>query len=182
MPEKNTNNVDQIRELIFGSQLKEYDEKFTQLNTMIKIIEEKLSNSIETSFSQLQKESTRTMKALEEKIDNLAVSTQKERLKFKELIDSTDEAFQDQLNNQKSEWVSKLKVITENMSDENQKLGKDMQTLKTELHTTLQAGVSTLSDDKLSRDAMAQMLLDMAMKIQGTDIHTLLTTEQTAEK
>ncbi len=182
MSEKNSNNVDQIRELIFGSQLKEFDEKFVQLHSMVTTMEETLSTSIQTSYAKLHKEISRTLEALEEKVDNLTITNQKERSKLKELIDTTDETLQDQLNNQKNEWIAKLKINNENMADENQKLINDMQALKTEVQATVQTGLSALSEEKLSRDAMAQMLLDMAMKIQGADIQAVLSTEQTAEK
>jgi ElaB/YqjD/DUF883 family membrane-anchored ribosome-binding protein len=182
MSEKNSNNVDQIRELIFGSQLKEFDEKFVQLHRIVSTMEETLSTSIQTSYTKLHKEISRTLEALEEKMDNLTTTNQKERLKLKELIDATDESLQDQLNNQKNEWLAKLKITKENMDDENQKLNNDMQALKAEVQATVQTGLSALSDEKLSRDAMAQMLLDMAMQIQGSDMQTLLTAEQTTEK
>ena len=168
------NNVDQIRDLIFGSQIKDFEEKFNHLNHTLKMVEEKLAKMFNESHAKLQKETERSLEVLEKKIDHLSSITQKERNKLKELIDTTDESLQDQLNHQKDEFESKLKIVKENMSDENRKMEENLTTMKADIQATLEAGLDKLSDAKLSRDAMAQMLLDVAMKIQGTDVGSVL--------
>jgi hypothetical protein len=122
----------------------------------------------------LQKETERSLEVIEKKIDNLSSITQKERNKLKELIDTTDESLQDQINHQKDEFETKLKIVKENMADENQKMEENLNMMKADIQATLEAGLDKLADAKLSRDAMAQMLLDVAMKIQGTDVGAVL--------
>jgi len=175
MSDTNTNNVDQIRDLIFGSQIKDFEAQFNKLNNTLKILEEKMSKSFQESHTKLQKETERSLEVLEKKIDNLSSSTQKERSKLKELIDTTDETLQEQILNQKDEFATKLKIMKENVADENKKMSENMNALRKEIETTLEAGLNSLSDDKLSRDSMAQMLLDVAMRIQGTDVNEILT-------
>ncbi len=182
MSDKNVNNVDQIRDLIFGTQIKDFEEKFNQLHASINTIEKKMMHSFSESHNKLQKETERSLELLEKKIDHLSATTHKERVKLKELIDTTDESLQDQLTNQKDEFTAKLKIMKENTSDEHQKIAESIETMKVELSETLQTKLATLSDDKLSRDSMAQMLLDVAMKIQGTDMSTLLTEEKKSDK
>lgn len=141
MADKNANSVDKIRDLIFGSQMKDFEIKFNELND--------------------------TLKVLEEKIDNLSSSTYKDKTKLKELIDTTDKSLQEQLAHQKDKFVTKLKVLKENVEDENKKMADTMAQMQSDIHATIEKNISSLSDDKLSRDAMAKMLLDVAMKIQG---------------
>lgn len=182
MSDKNINNVDQIRDIIFGSQIKDFEERFNSLNNTLKILEDKLTKAFHESHVKLQKETERSLEVIEKKIDNLSSATQKERSKLKELIDTTDESLQDQINNQKDEFDAKLKIIKENISDENKKMSENLNVMKAEIQATLEAGLDKLSDDKLSRDSMAQMLLDVAMKIQGTDIGSALAQGTKTEK
>jgi len=182
MSDNNTNNVDQIRDLIFGSQIKDFEEKFNHLTLTLKGMEESMTRTSEESHLKLQKETERSLDALEKKIDNLSTSTQKERNKLKELMSAADETLQDNLNNQKDEFATKLNNLKENISDENKKMAQSIETMKNDIHNTLEAKLATLSDAKLSRDSMAQMLLDVAMKIQGTDVGMLLAEEQKAGK
>lgn len=181
MAEKNPNNVDQIRELIFGSQLKEFDERFDTLNRTLKSVEEKMAHTFKEAHTKLQRETERSLEALEQKIDNLSNATQKERNKLKELIDTTDETLQTQIQNQKNEFLTKLKIMKENMEDENEKMNQNLLQMRTQIEQALNEGLANLGDEKLSRDAMAGMLLDIAMKIQGTDVNTLLVQEPKAE-
>lgn len=182
MSEKNANNVDQIRDLIFGSQIKDFEEKFNQVNNALKILEDKITKTFSESHIKLEKETERSLEALEKKIDNLSSTTHKERVKLKELIDTTDESLQNKLANQKDEFDTKVKIMKENTSDEHQKIAESMNAMKTEISETLHTKLASLSDDKLSRDSMAQMLLDVAMKIQGTDMNALLTEEKKSDK
>ena len=181
MPDKNANNVDQIRDLIFGSQIKDFEAKFNQLETMLNASQEKLLKLSNDAHAKLQKETERSLEALEKKIDNLASLSQKEHNKLKELIGTTDETLHAQLGHQKDEFATKLRMTKENIADENQKMVENITAMKTEIEATLKAGLATLSDEKLSRDAMSQMFLDVAMQIQGTDVATLLHEEQKPE-
>ena len=182
MSEKNANNVDQIRDLIFGNQIKDFEAKFSQLNHMLTAMEEKITKTLNESHTKLQKETERSLEVLEKKIDNLSSSTQRERIKLKELIDTTDENLHEQLKHQKDEFETKLRIMKENISDDTQKLSNTIETMRREIESTLDKGLDTLSDEKLSRDSMAQMLLDVAMKIQGTDMSAVLAQGSTAEK
>ncbi|SFV90456.1 hypothetical protein MNB_SV-4-1350 [hydrothermal vent metagenome] len=181
MAEKNMNNVDQIRDLIFGPQMKEFEEKFATLGKSLNDIEKKIMQAFKESHNKLQKETERSLEALEQKIDNLATATQKERTKLKDLINTTDETLQTQLQNQKNEFLTKLKIMKENIEDENEKMKENLSLMQSQIEATLQEGLSSLGNEKLSRDAMAGMLLDVAMKIQGTDVGSLLSEETKPE-
>ncbi len=182
MSDKNANNVDQIRDLIFGNQIKDFEAQFNQLNDTLSIMETKMTKAFNESHAKLQKETERSLEVLEKKIDNLSTSTQRERTKLKELVDSTDENLHEQLANQKDEFATKLKIMKENVADDNKKMAENMASMQKEIQATLEKGLAGLSDDKLSRDSMAQMLLDVAMKIQGTDMNAMLAQGAKTEK
>ena len=182
MSEKNINNIDQIRDLIFGSQIKEFEEKFNKFEISLQSMEAKIHNIFERSYEKIQRETERSLEALEKKIDNLSVVTQKERLKLKELIDTTDDTLHTQLENQKDELLAKMKVMKENLSDENIKIKENMKVLRSEIEKVLRDEIGGISDDKLSKDAMAQMFLEIAMKIHGTDMNMLISEGKSPEK
>lgn len=167
MADKNANSVDKIRDLIFGSQIKDFEEKFNQLNDTLEVLENKMTKVFNESHAKIEKETRHSLDLLAQKIDNLSSSTQKERTKLKELIDTTDKSLQEQLANQKDKFVTKLKIIKENVEDDNKKIVDNMAVMQSEIQATLEKNISSLSDDKLSRDSMAQILLDLAKKIQG---------------
>jgi len=182
MSNTTVNNVDQIRDIIFGSQIKDFEDKFKSFETSIQNMESSLKKVFNDAYSKLQKETERSLEALEKKIDNLSSSTQRERTKLKELIDTTDETLQLQLLNQKDEFTTKLRILKENVSDEQKKLVDNMKSMKKEIETLIKTDLNSLSEDKLSRDSMAQMLLEIAMKIQGTDVQQMMVKDEKTAK
>ena len=182
MTEKNLNNVDQIRDLIFGNQIKDFEEKFTQLNNTLQITETKITKLLNESHSKLKKETDRSLEMLEKKIDNVSSTSNKGRINLKELIGTIDESLQGMFVDQKDEFDTKIKTIKENLSDDNQKMSNELNALNVEIKNILKEGLATLEESKLSRDSMAQMFLNVAMKIQGTDVSGILVEEKKAEK
>lgn len=173
MAEENTNNVDQIRDLIFGNQIKDFEKQFNEHDNKLQMVEKKLLKEFTEVHAKLKKETERSLEVIEKKIDNLSHTSVKERLTLKELIDTIDKSIQDQLIVQKDEYSAKFEMIKMNASDENHKIIDDVNTFKTQIQTTLESSLLSLSEDKISRDSMAEMLLEIAMKIQNTDITTL---------
>jgi hypothetical protein len=71
--------------------------------------------------------------------------------------------------------------MKENIEDENEKMNQNLAQMRSQIESALDEGLANLGEEKLSRDAMAGMLLDVAMKIQGTDVNALLTQESKPE-
>jgi len=182
MSNTTANNVDQIRDIIFGSQIKDFEEKFKSLEKSMQMMEDSIKKTFNEAHTKLQRETERSLEALEKKIDNLSSTTQRERAKLKDLIDTTDETLQMQLGNQKDEFATKLRILKENVTDEQNKLVDNMNTMKREIENLLKTNLENLADDKLSRDSMAQMLLEVAMKIQGTDMNQMITQDEKPAK
>ena len=180
MDDKNLNNVDQIRDLIFGSQIKDFEDKFAQLNSMLETAEKKIDKSIYDTNLKLQIQTERSIEALEKKIDNISTLAHRERVKLKELISATDESLQEQFANQKDEFATKIRIIKNSVEDDNRKMQENLQVIKNDIENSLKSGLSTLNEDKLSRDIMSQFLIDMAIKVQGTNEEfTLIKDEKT---
>ncbi len=178
----NLNNVEQIRDIIFGNQIREFDTRLNKLDDDIKSLEQKMIKAFSRSHIKLRTETERSMEVLEKMINSFAITAQQDRIKIKEMIDSTDTNLQSQISNQKDEFLNKLRMMKDNMSDEKRRTSENMYNLQKEIENALNSGMSSLSDDKLSRDSMAKMLLDMAIKVQGTDINSVLTKGVVTEK
>lgn len=96
-----------------------------------------------------------------------AIRSEKERGKIRALIESNDVTLKGYFVTHKEEFNRKLKNLKESVLDEKKKNEAQIEILERELQTMIKEGLSTLGEEKLSRDAIAQLLLDMAMKIQG---------------
>ena len=67
MSNATVNNVDQIRDIIFGSQIKDFEERFKSFENTISSMENTLKRSFNEAHTKLQRETERSLEALEKK-------------------------------------------------------------------------------------------------------------------
>lgn len=182
MSKKNESNVDRIRDIIFGSQMRESEEKFTQVNSELSALETRLVTLFEESHTKLRRETERSLEVLETKIDNLASIAKKDKSKLRGLIDATEESLQERLSHQQEEFSGRLKMMKENAADEHSKIIETTQSMKVEVEAALKEGLGALAQGSVSRESMAQMLVDMAMKVQGTEMDEILDAGEETER
>ena len=173
MSKKNTNNIDQIRDIIFGSEIKAFEKRFARLETAIEEINEKIEQRFDELDDAIAQEFKAVHKRVEKKIENLTHSTQKEQTKLKEQIATIDTDLHRQLKDQKEKFSAKLKAVKEAMAADKIEVTFRMKKMISETERVLQQDIKSLHEEQLSRKSMAQMLLTMAEELQNSDDLTL---------
>ena len=173
-------NITQLQEILFGEQVKEYNHKFAQTQRHIDKLESdinKVHSGLQERLKQLEISLTKEIEtavnsavdSLEKKLKYLSIATQDETSKLKqelintsrtsyENINSIQESLNSQTNNLKTELV-KTKEI----------LDKDIQTLRQQLLEKIEKNLSELSDEKVARSDLAEVLFELCLKVKGTD-------------
>ena len=177
-------NIDQLQELLFGEQIDEYDRKLEEHNQRL--------NRLETNTAKFQSTITERIEQLEnkllERIDSVANSsetkikyvnlkTQEEQQKIQQQLNSVSQHsyknidfLQDSLNtnvnNLKSEIVRSKSA-----------LDRDLQLLKDQIADKLEYNLDKLSNNKVSRDDLAEVLFELCLKLKRSDINLELPDE-----
>lgn len=166
-------NIDQIRDLIFGEQIIEYQEKFTEY-------EERLSN-LESDFSSFKseiiermdrtqisfnKDLTNLADSLEKKIKYLSLVTHEEASKIQEDIESNYNKNFDEIENLKNTINTQNNYLTELLQGKTQ-LEEDLQSLKKQVFAELEKSVDNLQENKVSRTVLAEVLFELCLQIKG---------------
>ena len=173
MSKKNVNNIDRIRDIIFGSEMKAFEKKFVHLEAAIEEIDERvealldefygLRNSIEKEFGSIHK-------SVEKKIDTLVAATHKEQAKLKKKIAASNTDLQQQLKDQKNKFGAKLKAVKESIATDKVESTFRMKKMISEIERSLQQDIKSLHEEQLSRENMAQILLAMAEELQNNSL------------
>jgi len=116
------NNIDQIRNLIFGEQIQHYDRQFQDLKKAFK--------NLEKTVHDQQREYVEELKEQEKK--------------FNQLLSDQQNVFQKELKKQEQSIKQELLSIREYQSQ--------------------------LSEDKLDRNQLADLLINLAMQLKGESI------------
>jgi len=116
------NNIDQIRNLIFGEQIQDYERRFLELV---------------------------------KKFENLKKSLQTQKNEWDEQLKEIEHNFKQLLSDQQNTFQKELR--------------KQAQSIKQEFLTT-EERLSQLSEDKIDKNEMADMLINLAMQFKGESI------------
>jgi len=166
MSDKNLNTINEIKDIIFGNEKKDFEVQLMQLKDALKAIEDEIEKSFDASDMKLQKKSERAFSILETKISNISIFVENERIKLKELIDNLDINFQKELANQKEAFDAQLKMLKKQIAHDNEKMQESLNVMQHEIQLTFEKNLIELSNDKLSRDSIGQNFLDIVTKIQ----------------
>lgn len=160
-------NVDQIRDIIFGAQMREYEKRFARL-------EERVLNESDA----LRSETNSRLDALEtyikQEVSGLSDVIATER---GEREDDTRH-LSNELNNQTQEQDKKLSLLQQNTAqgqselrdallEQSKTLLVEIQNVRNTLTTSLDRSTTELREDKTDRKALADMFSEVAMRLNG---------------
>jgi len=163
-------NVDQIREILFGSQARELKDNFEKIERNMNSMYTDLSKKIQQNQDDFQDRLTDELDTLSRKVKNIVVQQQQE---FTDVRDSSlkqEVRLQNSLESLEDELNAKHEQFKQHQVQNNASISQQMQTLQQELLQTLNNKISELGYDKLSRDDAASILMEAAMAMKGTSI------------
>jgi hypothetical protein len=171
-------NVDQIREILFGSQSREMKEKFEKLEASIKALHDEMRKKIEQTQNDFNSRMENELEALSRKMKNIVTQQQNE---FSDVRDSAlkqEKRLQNSMDIIEEELNAKREQLQKQQIENNSALRFEMDTLKDELLKTLNDKMSDMNGVKLSRDDAADVLMEAAMAMKGTQINEQLSLTQ----
>ena len=162
---KDSESVDQIRDILFGKHMKKFDKRFTRLeenlNNDILLLKDEtkkmfdnleiyIKTEVKSLTEKLKTEQTKRMDG-DAELENEKNRLQKRFSEFEDSVNSFEREIRDLLLNQG-------KTLTQNMATQRQEMTNEMKKVTTELHET-----------KVDRNTLASFLNDMAFRISDDD-------------
>lgn len=162
-------NIDQIRDIIFGPQLREYDNRFDKIESDISLLQQEMRDRIDQVKTVLSTEIRSAADSVEKKVKSLNLTTQEEiadlrqqldriTKKFSNTIESLDEAIDNQTNS-----------IRDELTQARTKLQDEVRVLRGQVFEELERRFSMMREDKLSKDDMAEFFFEIGMRMKGNE-------------
>ncbi|MBL1352138.1 MAG: hypothetical protein COA61_002195 [Zetaproteobacteria bacterium] len=160
-------NIDQIRDIIFGAQMRDYEKRFIRL-------EEKMQGESAT----LRSETSNRLDALElyikqevgSLLDQLSLERGEREDDTRHLSDELSKKSKeaDKKNGQLQQSLNQGKSeLRDALLDQSKSLLKEIQSVRDTLNTSLNRSTDELRDDKADRRALADMFNEVAMRLNG---------------
>ena len=163
-------NIDLIRDIIFGSKLKEYDSRIERLESKFSLLEQEMRDRTEQIKTDCLTELRASVDSVEEKIKSLSFTSQKDHADIRQLIDHSYKSFSSSLESLDKTILSQTKSIRKELSETREKLQEDTQSLQSQIIDELERRFSMLRDAKVSRNDMADILFDLGLRIKKAEL------------
>ncbi len=162
-------NIDQIRDIIFGAQLREYDNRFDKIDSELSMMQQDMQTRLEQIKTVLSGEMRAAVDSFEKKIKSITLNTQEESADLRQQIDRVNRKFSSSIEALDEAIDNQTSSLREELSQTRDRLSEESRTLKTQVFEELDRRFSMLRDVKVSRDDMAEILFELGMRLKGTE-------------
>lgn len=162
-------NIDQIRDIIFGSQLRDFETRFDKIESDLSMLQQEIEDRTEQVKTVLSTEMRAGIDALEKKFKSLNLNTQEEVADIRQQIDRVNRKFSSSMETLDEALDKQTNSIRDELSQTRERLQEDVRSLKNQVFEELTRRFSVLRDEKVARDDMAEILFELGMRLKGTE-------------
>lgn len=158
-------NVDKIRDILFGPQMRDYESRVEALEKRLTTLIERSARDLERRIERLDAYTRREVDKLTERIRNerkdRTAEGKKGAAELGELADQVETWFAEVEEQQSQE----VKEIRNQQHDYAEAIAAELQQAQGELQNMLQKEVAKLSTTKLAKEDLAALLTEVAMRL-----------------
>ena len=175
-PKPNTNsegevregaNVDKIRDILFGSQMRDYDKRFTRLEERLAKDAEAMRDDFKKRFDTLEGFVQKELESLTQRLKS-EKSERSEALKeaARELRD-TAKALEKRLGQLDDQMAAGNSELRGRMLEQSKALTAEIAAKHRDISASLDREVQVLRTDKTDREALADLFTELAMRLKN---------------
>jgi DNA anti-recombination protein RmuC len=162
-------NIDQIRDIIFGAQIRDYENRFSKMESDISLFQQEMRSHVEQLKANLTAEFKGTVEGLEKKLKSLNLTTQEEAADLRQQVDRLNRKFSTSLQSLDETLDNQTTSIRDELSQGKSQLQDDITALRDLILEELDRRFSQLTETKVSKDDIAETLFALGMRIKGTE-------------
>lgn len=173
---KRLGNVSQLRDLLLGEKIEEYENNFAQNSKRLDVLESTLTkfqsrvnDRLNKMQAHLSQEINTAVDSLEKKIKYLSLTTHEENNKLKQEIESKSRSAFQNIDTLQNNLRSETSYIKDELFQTRNTLGEDLQNLKQQVLEKLETNLSELTENKVSRADLAEVLFELCLKVKGSE-------------
>ncbi len=162
-------NVDQIRDILFGTQLRNYEQRIEKLEAESAEMRQEMHNRFDQMQNSLTGELKSIADSLEKKLKYLSLTTHDETTKLWQKLEQSNQKNYTILETLNKTFSTKTSSLREELNQTQEQFQLETQTLKAKIFEELEKCFSTLRDAKVSRVDLAEVLFELCIKVKGTE-------------
>ncbi|MCB1577221.1 MAG: hypothetical protein KDI81_07735 [Xanthomonadales bacterium] len=160
-------NVDQIRDILFGGQMRDYERRFQELGQRLEAEMARLRESQDKRLAQIDKR-------VDEQFDKLSKQLRQEISDRNQAVDDLETRMQQaartaraEINNALDGLGGELGAVDERLRDALAELGSALNERASEAAASLARNSAELRADKVGREDLSALLTELALRLKG---------------
>lgn len=167
-------NIDQIRDIIFGTQIRDYENRFVQLESDISRLQQEMRSHLEQMKSGFSIEMKTAIEALDKKIKSLNLTTQEESVDLRQQVDRLNRKFSSNIDSLDEALDIQTTSVRQEVSQTKIQLEDDIAALRDLVLEEMERNFSKLSKTKASKDDIAETLFALGMRLKEKEFIPML--------
>lgn len=162
-------NIDQIRKILFGDQMSEYEVRLDQLEENLSDIQTKLDERISAVQAALSDDLRGAVAGLERLIKSQGLQEARERTGILNKVEQVNRRLSAGLGELDESIHQDFGALQDDLLNSRQKLYDELKKLESKVSAELEKSTSTLTKGKLARGDLAEMFFELGLKLNAID-------------
>jgi hypothetical protein len=173
-------NIELIRDILFGPQLKEYSNRLQNLENAHKALRGETASSIKDvrddlnkrtdEIKQILKEFQIAVRTIRDDLKSSRTDDESEKNEMREQLERFGKRLASNISNLDETIDKQVSSLRDDLLSSHRKQQADLIAVRAELAEELEKRITTLSSAKVTREDMAESFFELALKLKGTDL------------
>lgn len=160
-------NIDKIRDILFGNQVRDFDRRFSKAEEQMTKVTSDLREEVFKRLSAIERYFNEELGTLK---DRIKAETDKRADAGKQLAEElkdVSEAMEKSIQAAEDKFSERTTDLRQQILDQSKQLTKDMQEKYEQVGKEINRSADRLEESKIDRSAMAEYLMEVAMRLSN---------------
>ena len=162
-------NIDQIRDIIFGAHLREYNSRLDKAEADISGIQQDVRDRLNDLKLTLATELRTAVESIDKRLKTISASAQEEAADLRQQFDRINRKFTNSIETLDETVEAQRTALRDELAQTRDSLQNDNRELRSLVLEELDRHFSILREDKLSKDDLAELLFELGMRLKGSE-------------
>lgn len=159
-------NVDQIRQILFGGQMRDYEKRFVEMEKRLLKSIEQLANNFEKRVDRLDAYSKREVGKLTDQLKAERKTRAEDGTELSNEIDNLGQQVESWFAEVEEQMESESRQLRASLKAQGDELLEEIQDTSKQVSSSLQGETQELAEAKLGREDLAALLSEVALRLK----------------
>jgi hypothetical protein len=158
--------IDKVRDILFGTQVRQYEQKFKHLEDLIQKEIANLRSETTKSADTLETYVKKELEALSDQVKNEQTERAESAEELSGKIDRTVKSIEKKTGQLSEKVIATQRDLQEQILQQSKSLMEEIRSQNSQISSSLDRSVNDLRTEKMDRLAFANLLMEVAMRLK----------------